>query len=41
MAGERVGAGVIGEHAGHADHYRGDEQDKAENEDHDTLRWSA
>jgi hypothetical protein len=38
MAGERVGAAVISEYAGHADDYRGDERDKAENEDHDRLR---
>ena len=39
MAGERVGAAVISEHAGHTGHSRGDARDKAENEDHDALRW--
>jgi hypothetical protein len=36
--GERMCAALIGEDAGHANDYRGDEQDKAEYEDHDALR---
>ena len=35
--GEHVRAAMVGQHAGHADNYRSDQNDQAENDEHDTL----